>query len=383
MISALYLHIPFCDHICAYCDFPKVLGRFFDKSLYIERLIEEIESLKIQDGSLKTIYIGGGTPSSLSEEELERLLSYLKKRFPNLDEFTIEANPESLDERKLSIMKRNGIDRISLGAESGNDAILAKMGRAHSRKDIVLAVERTRAQGIENINLDFIYGYPGESLPDALDDVSFAVSLKPKHLSFYSLQVEEGTRLGLERTKVDDDDLANAYDAIVKALSAKGYRRYEISNFALPDTNRSTTSPTGETRNTMPAAWEPAVSYPLSDTEHALRHVLSPGKEQTGRRDREGIGEGTGIPHVEPSPGRRLLFEEYERRFRRDFLSAHGEAVKRLAGRLVVKNGRVCIHPTFSTSWTASCSSSSENTGRKRILISFLPFGFHSFSVAL
>ena len=178
MISALYLHIPFCDHICAYCDFPKVLGRFFDKSLYIERLIEEIESLKIQDGSLKTIYIGGGTPSSLSEEELERLLSYLKKRFPNLDEFTIEANPESLDERKLSIMKRNGIDRISLGAESGNDAILAKMGRAHSRKDIVLAVERTRAQGIENINLDFIYGYPGESLPDALDDVSFAVGLK-------------------------------------------------------------------------------------------------------------------------------------------------------------------------------------------------------------
>ena len=348
MISALYLHIPFCDHICAYCDFPKVLGRFFDKSLYIERLIEEIESLEIQDGSLKTIYIGGGTPSSLSEEELERLLSYLKKRFPNLDEFTIEANPESLDERKLSIMKRNGIDRISLGAESGNDAILAKMGRAHSRKDIVLAVERTRAQGIENINLDFIYGYPGESLPDALDDVSFALSLKPKHLSFYSLQVEEGTRLGLERAKVDDDDLANAYDAIVKALSAKGYRRYEISNFALPgyESKHNLTY----WRNEGYYACGVGASGFISPVRYRNTPSVTSYLQGKNRRVEETVKESEKeleflMLNLRLEEG--FSLEEYERRFRRDFLSAHGEAVKRLAGRLVVKNGRVCIHPDF------------------------------------
>ncbi len=235
MIKALYLHIPFCDHICAYCDFPKVLKSYFDTSLYIDKLIEEIESLNIPFDSLKTIYIGGGTPSALDEKDLITLLSYLEHHFPSVKEYSIECNPESLSSSKLQILKRYGINRISLGVQSSDDQILKKLGRCHTSSSVTKAINLIREAGFNNLNLDFIYGLENTTLKDLEKDIDFALSFKPEHLSFYSLQVEEGTLFKIRRTEtLNEDLLSEEYKFICQQLRNHGYTHYEISNFALP-----------------------------------------------------------------------------------------------------------------------------------------------------
>lgn len=235
MTEALYIHIPFCDHICNYCDFPKLLLNYSNPSSYIDVLIAEIEGLNIKDDSLKTIYIGGGTPSSLSVEQLKKLLSYLKRRFNHLEEFTMEANPESLTAEKLSIMKSYGVSRLSLGVQSSFDTTLKKLGRKHTSKDVQECVKRIRDSGFTNLNLDFIYGLEGTSIQDLKRDIDFALSLKPQHLSFYSLQIEPNTVFSSKKiSSLSDDELADEYQFLCHELSRAGFNHYEVSNFALP-----------------------------------------------------------------------------------------------------------------------------------------------------
>ncbi|MFA6830086.1 MAG: radical SAM family heme chaperone HemW [Bacilli bacterium] len=235
MIQSLYIHIPFCDSICPYCDFCKVITNSFSHEKYIDSLLKEIDSLNIPENSLKTIYIGGGTPTCLSRAEFSRLLSYLHQHFPATEEFTVEGNPESTDYEKCQIMSINGVNRVSLGVQSANETILKSLYRRHNRNDVINSVENLRKSGITNINLDFIYGLPEMTEKDIDDDLSFAFSLNPSHLSFYSLQIEEGTIFYNQKLESESDEqLAKDYNHIRFSLQKHGYQRYEVSNFSKP-----------------------------------------------------------------------------------------------------------------------------------------------------
>lgn len=233
MVKSLYIHIPFCDKICAYCDFAKVFSSSFSHMQYLKVLIEEIESLNIKDNSLETIYIGGGTPSSLKEEELEYLLSFLHSHFNNVIEFTLEANPESLTKDKMKICLRYGVNRISLGAQSANDKILKYLNRNHDVKTLLDCVSNLNELDFSNYNLDFIYGIKGMSMSDLDDDLKLVTKLNCKHTSFYSLQIEEGTMLYNKKTEpVSDEIMASMYERVVSYLEKNSLYRYEVSNFA-------------------------------------------------------------------------------------------------------------------------------------------------------
>ena len=181
-VKAMYVHIPFCKSICAYCDFTKVFYSF----LYEEKYLDALENEIINDNPNKcnTIYIGGGTPSVLSNEGLERLLLFLSKYLDNEYEFTIEVNPETIDDDKVKIFKKYGVNRVSIGVESFNDEILSILSRKHSFEDVKKCVNLLNKYDIDNYSFDFIYGIRGLKLSHIEKDFSYIDILKPKHLSF-------------------------------------------------------------------------------------------------------------------------------------------------------------------------------------------------------
>lgn len=337
---SLYIHIPFCDHICAYCDFPKVFSSYFDRSLYLDRLLKEIDSFHIEKDSLDTIYIGGGTPSSLTPKETEKLLSGLSG-LGKIREFSIECNPESLTEEKLFLYRKYGINRISLGVESSKEDVLKRMGRKHTIQDVLRAVENIQKVGIENFSLDFIYGYPGTTKMDSLEDVSFALSLSPKHLSFYSLQIEDNTLLKNKGTFVDDDELADCYQSILDKLEANGYLRYEISNFAIPGY---------ESRHNI-TYWRDWEYYGCGMGASGFvdniryRNTLSITDYLQGKNTREEEKVSMADRKVEYLMLNLRLREgfslkEYESLFQEDFLQSHEKALRRIEGTYQVEEGR-------------------------------------------
>ncbi len=232
--KSLYIHIPFCEHICAYCDFPKLqyFSNFADK--YLSALENEFSFREVSK-DLETIYIGGGTPTSLSNEQLERLLSFIYPYTSNVKEYTIEANPESLSIDKLKIMKEYGVNRISIGVESTDDKILALTNRHHTFDDVKKAVTEARNMGIDNLNLDLIIGLPHVSLSGLKADLDNLLSLKPNHISCYSLTVHPNTVFGINKINEPEPDFVReTYDYIDEKLSKEGFIHYEVSNFALP-----------------------------------------------------------------------------------------------------------------------------------------------------
>lgn len=229
--TSLYLHIPFCDHLCSYCDFPKVLSGVYDRKEYLRALFREIDSFSIPPFSLRTIYIGGGTPSALSLTELDELLSGLKQRFGAVEEWTVECNPESLTPEKALLFARKGVNRISLGVQSVDLELLSLYQRRHTLEDVRRSVGFLHENGIDNINLDFIYGL-GSGTKEIDEDIEFALQLQPTHLSFYSLQIEEGTLLRRKQVQVSEEHLREEYDDLLARLEKEGYHRYEVSNFA-------------------------------------------------------------------------------------------------------------------------------------------------------
>ena len=231
MPSSLYIHIPFCKKICTYCDFPKVLYAPSWAFSYIESLLED---LKDHDGPYQTIYIGGGTPTALGLPLLRKLLSALEKKLAPNGEFSIEGNPDSLSEEVLDCLLSHKINRLSLGAQTSNGRFLSYLGRTHTFEDVRKAVSLAKRKGMENINVDMMYGFEGETKEDIEKDIEAFLSLNVPHLSAYSLQVEEGTILYRKKAKQDDDLAASLYEIIVPALEKAGYRRYEVSNFCRP-----------------------------------------------------------------------------------------------------------------------------------------------------
>ncbi|BAV02013.1 radical SAM family heme chaperone HemW [Lactococcus formosensis subsp. formosensis] len=234
--KAAYIHIPFCSHICYYCDFAKVLMTGQPVEAYIDELLKEYDSYGIS--SLKTLYIGGGTPSVLPADQLEKLLTHLTKNLDleELEEFTVEANPSDLTDEVLAVLADSPVNRISLGVQSFDNKLLKKIGRTHTEAEVYSSIERLRAAGFENITIDLIYGLPNQTMEMVERDVHKFLELDLPHVALYSLILEDHTvfmnrqRRGRLRLPSDDRN-ADMYEYIIETLTSKGYSHYEVSNF--------------------------------------------------------------------------------------------------------------------------------------------------------
>lgn len=236
MIKHCYIHIPFCDNICSYCDFCKMYYKEEIVDEYLESLEQEIKSI-YQNEELETIYIGGGTPSSLTIKQLQKLFSILSifKKSKNI-EYTIEGNIESTTEEKLLLYKENGINRLSFGIESINQNNLEYLERSFSKEKTEKVLKTARRLGFQNINLDLIYAIPRESIEILKEDIKYVLSLKPEHISTYSLMIEDHTKLKIKNEKNMDEDLdEEMYQVICNVLKENDYIHYEISNFCKED----------------------------------------------------------------------------------------------------------------------------------------------------
>ena len=232
-VKSLYIHIPFCNKICDYCDFTK-LQYFRNFAIkYLEALKEELESYKIKD--LKTIYVGGGTPTALEDDLFEQLLEIIDPYTEGVIEYTFEANPESLSLDKIKMLKAHRVNRISLGVQTTDDKILKMINRDHSFEQVKEAVKNLKDVGIDNINVDLILGLPHTSEKILKKDIGNVLSLGVKHVSCYGLTVNPHTVLFNKGFKEPEGDVLRAfYDIVEQELIKDGFVHYEVSNWAKP-----------------------------------------------------------------------------------------------------------------------------------------------------
>lgn len=244
MAYGVYVHIPFCPKKCAYCDFPSQVGTKAQMAAYIAALCREIEErgpMIAAHGAAATVYIGGGTPTALSTSLLTRLLLTLKRALPFSPEaeVTVEVNPGTVDLELLTALYALGVTRLSVGAQSFSDRLLARVGRIHTAQAIRDTVRWARAAGFTDVGLDLMYGLPGQTLADVRDSVGAAMDLAPTHLSVYGLTVEEGTPFAAEEAAGTlnlpaEEETEAMYDYLTDILPRYGFSRYEIANFARP-----------------------------------------------------------------------------------------------------------------------------------------------------
>ncbi|MCG0274769.1 MAG: radical SAM family heme chaperone HemW [Thermosediminibacteraceae bacterium] len=237
---ALYVHIPFCVKKCAYCDFNSYTEIEY-MPLYLDSLKREISFYSGLERSVTSIYIGGGTPTILSEKDLASVIETIYRAF-NISpsaEFTVEANPETISKGKLTVLKDAGVNRLSLGLQTFKDELLKKLGRIHSSRSFLEKFFMAREEGFANINVDLIFGLPEQKVDDFKDSLKKLLDLEPEHISCYSLTVEEGTRFyelqqkGLLNLPSEDEERM-MYHLAREILGEGGYLHYEISNFAKP-----------------------------------------------------------------------------------------------------------------------------------------------------
>ncbi len=241
MTKALYVHVPFCDKICAYCDFVRVKTHPKLIVEYLGALKAELESYPSQ--FYQTIYIGGGTPSALSIKELTILLEIIKPSSRFVQEYTIEVNPESLSFEKVRLFKRYGINRVSLGVQTFDEHELKLLHRTHTRDDIQKAMDLLIRIGITNISVDLIYGLPLQTLESFEKSIQEAFKLPITHLSLYSLTIEPHSEFGRQKVeKVSDEMEETIYFKAIELIHHHGFHQYEISNFTkdLPSQHNTT-----------------------------------------------------------------------------------------------------------------------------------------------
>ena len=237
--TSAYVHIPFCTQICYYCDFSKVFIKNQPVDSYLEHLIEEYHSYDIK--KLRTLYIGGGTPTALSAPQLAFLLEKLtdKLDLSYLEELTIEANPGDLDQEKIAVLKDSPVNRVSLGVQTFNDRMLKQIGRSHLEKDIYENIANLKKAGFDNISIDLIYALPKQTMEDVKINVAKAIALDISHMSLYSLILENHTvfmnRMRRGKLPLPKEDLeAEMFEYIIAELEKAGFEHYEISNFSKP-----------------------------------------------------------------------------------------------------------------------------------------------------
>ena len=242
-MAGVYVHIPFCASRCSYCDFFSTLRLDEVGHDYVEALIAEarLRKAELNGKPVKTLYMGGGTPSQLPLPLLARLIDGLKATLDlnAVQEFTLEANPDDVTPEWSAAARALGVNRVSMGVQSFQDAVLRLVGRRHTARQAIDAVASLRHAGIDNISIDLIYGLPGQTLETWAESVRQAVDLRPQHISAYGLTYEPGTRLWQQRecgevVEASEDQYLDMYRILVGMLQTAGYEHYEISNFALP-----------------------------------------------------------------------------------------------------------------------------------------------------
>ena len=229
-VRHLYVHVPFCGHRCGYCDFVTVTGHEPLHGRYVDALVAELER---ERPAPRTIFVGGGTPSLLADELLARLLAAL----PAAEELTVECNPETITPAKARVLVEGGVDRVSLGAQSFRDHLLSVLERRADATTVRRAVTVLREAGVQNLNLDLMFGVPGETAGDLDRDLADALELQPDHISAYELEAKPGTRFSRRhgaRLEIQRDALEWQYERVVERLRDAGYRWYETANFCRP-----------------------------------------------------------------------------------------------------------------------------------------------------
>ncbi len=245
MEYGIYIHIPFCEKKCGYCDFPSVAGHRADMEAYTEALCKEIAS-KGQElaarGKASTFYIGGGTPTVLPVPLLARIIETTRAVIPATEdyEFTVEANPGTVTLETMTMLSTLGVNRVSIGAQVFNDDILKRIGRIHTTQDIRDAVRWARAALIVNVSVALMYGRPGQTMEDLKWSVGSSMDVAVTHISVYGLTVEDGTPFAKEQAAgtldlPSDEAEEEMYDYLAETLPKFGFRRYEISNYARHD----------------------------------------------------------------------------------------------------------------------------------------------------
>lgn len=241
---SLYVHIPWCVQKCPYCDFNShALKTDIPELDYIDALIDDLETdlkaYQLEDGhrSLHSIFIGGGTPSLISPEEIGRLLQAIEARIPFSPdiEITMEANPGTVEAGRFTAYREVGVNRISIGIQSFQDEKLKRLGRIHGRNEAICAAQLAEEAGLNSFNVDLMHGLPDQSIEDALSDLKQAIALNPPHLSWYQLTIEPNTLFySKPPTLPDDDDLWDIFEQGHQLLTEAGYVQYEISGYSKP-----------------------------------------------------------------------------------------------------------------------------------------------------
>ena len=351
--TSAYVHIPFCTQICYYCDFSKVFIKNQPVDSYLEHLLEEFRSYDIQ--KLRTLYIGGGTPTALSAPQLEVLLDGLTKKLDLsvLEELTIEANPGDLDADKIAVLKNSAVNRVSLGVQTFDDKMLKKIGRSHLEKDIYENIDRLKLAGFDNISIDLIYALPGQTMEQVKENVAKAIGLDIPHMSLYSLILENHTvfmnrmrrgKLPLPKEKLE----AEMFEYIIAELERAGFEHYEISNFS---------KPSFESRHNL-MYWDNAEYYGIGagasgyvngvryKNHGPIRHYLSAVEEGNARITEEHLSQKEQMEE-EMFLGLRkksgVSMARFEEKFGRSFDGLYGEIVKDLVqqGLMQIDGNRV------------------------------------------
>ena len=237
--TSAYVHIPFCTQICFYCDFSKVFIKKQQVDAYLDHLIQEFRREEITN--LRTLYIGGGTPTALTADQLEYLLKELTKSLDlsQMEELTIEANPGDLDPDKIAVLKDSPVNRVSLGVQTFDNRLLKKIGRSHQEQDIYDNIDRLKLAGFDNISIDLIYALPTQTMDQVKENVAKALALDIPHMSLYSLILENHTvfmnRMRRGKLPLPKEELeAEMFEYIIQELERAGFEHYEISNFSKP-----------------------------------------------------------------------------------------------------------------------------------------------------
>lgn len=351
--TSAYVHIPFCTQICYYCDFSKVFIKNQPVDSYLEHLLEEFRSYDIQ--KLRTLYIGGGTPTALSAPQLEVLLNGLTKNLDLsvLEELTIEANPGDLNADKIAVLKNSAVNRVSLGVQTFDDKMLKKIGRSHLEKDIYENIDRLKLAGFDNISIDLIYALPGQTMEQVKDNVAKAIGLDIPHMSLYSLILENHTvfmnRMRRGKLPLPKEELeAEMFEYIIAELEKSGFEHYEISNFSKPGF---------ESRHNL-MYWDNAEYYGIGagasgyvngvryKNHGPIRHYLSAVEEGNARITEEHLSQKEQMEE-EMFLGLRkksgVSMARFEEKFGRSFDGLYGEIVRDLVqqGLMQIEGDRV------------------------------------------
>ena len=351
--TSAYVHIPFCTQICYYCDFSKVFIKNQPVDSYLEHLLEEFRSYDIQ--KLRTLYIGGGTPTALSAPQLEVLLDGLTKNLDlsALEELTIEANPGDLDADKIAVLKNSAVNRVSLGVQTFDDKMLKKIGRSHLEKDIYENIDRLKLAGFDNISIDLIYALPGQTMEQVKENVAKAIGLDIPHMSLYSLILENHTvfmnRMRRGKLPLPKEELeAEMFEYIIAELERAGFEHYEISNFS---------KPSFESRHNL-MYWDNAEYYGIGagasgyvngvryKNHGPIRHYLSAVEEGNARITEEHLSQKEQMEE-EMFLGLRkksgVSMARFEEKFGRSFEGLYGEIVRDLVqqGLMQIEGDRV------------------------------------------